>query len=315
MTHLPCLWHNKQHDLHLNSVDLTLTNVESSQISTHNYNKITNIQIKNNAADGSEKYFIKIIFTGNESIILQFINMNCRDICKSILIYKSLLYANNSTNEETDAFYKLFLSNQIFMNIFININKGVQQFQNIYKTSAFFSSKNTKNEFDVLLEKKMNKQFNTNTDGFTAVNKKTFLEKVEELTEKVENKNIENIRKVDFDMYDMFLVKDEDGKERLERSIKFSHINYEKCDLSQNLKNQDKILINNRKNTIQFVACDFETARDFCRLLYKKKNTDEYEEIKTKAMEFNKLFKEMMKGKYGEEGYKYVERIFPENFM
>lgn len=214
-----------------------------------------------------------------------------------------------------DIYSKDFLNSltQPLIDIFISMNYSINQFYNLVTTSYFYDIKNQKNTIDRILSEKI-RNFNTEIDFASRINTYSHM--------LMDGKNGIS----------------DDGRIKKHKSVEFEPIRflYDNCKYGSNtntLINNSNTVINNsntvinnlntnfildknnfffdadikyEKTSLNFDPKDFELARDLCKIVYLNNP-----ELIGEALEFSKGFKEMVQGKYGNEGLKYFDRLIP----
>lgn len=311
--------------------DSSIKILDAKTTSEYSLSQIQSIQVKN-----TEIYLLKLKMD-DLSIILEFENMNVRDLAKSLLlniitpseelqkklldiqIDKKILFGNIKTiisgsqifktlksdlnlyqktiNEDIYSSNILNAMTQPLIDIFISMNYTINQFFNLLTSSYFYDIKNTKNAIDRMLFERI-RQFNGDIDYATRINSYSFM-----CSSNIDQKGFEikepKKKPVDFSPIYPFETKEEIINDS-GYEIKFKEL---VCEFEPKIE-KNKILM-------EFDQKDFEIARDLCKIAY---STDDLE-IQKEIVEFTKNFREMIIGKYGTDAISYIERLMPDRYI
>ncbi|ORD97996.1 hypothetical protein HERIO_176 [Hepatospora eriocheir] len=289
---------------------------------------------------------LRIKLVNNENIIINFPKVNLRDAVKTILLvlgkesasakkrmtelYKTdfikttnikrndnismdnfipgnYTFDNDDTITSFYSFVLMMINSSTLCKIFLDMECSINHFYKLYVESYYFDINNKQN----ILDTKINDNYEQKLNFANRINLYSNLN-VNESIEDIKV-NEESLKEIDFTIVnDMHLGKITTKNVVLEDFDVKGYLNsfkLHKTDLNR-LKLDNNIIENVKE--IKVDQEDFETAREFCKLVY---INPENKELIQEAKEFSENFRKVMCEKYGNDILKVIERNIPDFYI
>lgn len=325
---------------------LTVSDTATAASTDHPFTSIKSVHTKN-----SSDTFLMKLKLDNSSLILEFFSSHVRDLVKAILHHRAIsaeslqknlldrnieakkfnqniqslshfhgkerltdsILRNTSLIVGTDLYtqteYSDLLSSdfvpsltQPLVDLFLSMHYSLNQFYNLFVSSYFYDPKNSKSPIDRLLSERI-RGFASDVDYASRINSYGFMA-LSDLTvppmviKEPKSKPLDDMEPacplLPDDTHERTLSKPTAQYRLIMRSLTCT---FEPGIIPERIR-------------FRFESKDFELARDLCRLAYLKEP-----EILREAPTFTAEFREMLRGHYGEDSLRYVERLCPTFYM